>query len=81
MEYAKDWRFPTECPICNDVSGTPQRVTSNDNLLTVALRCAQCHHQWVISAPSPSLFAASDESRPVLRRKPDRRGQPVKASR
>jgi len=61
---ARDWRFPTACPICDAMAGTPYRVQTVAPTLTLALRCGDCGHEWEISAPSPSLF---------LKPRPDRR--------
>jgi len=59
----QDWRFPMACPKCQAATGFPYQV-STDRLITAEIRCRSCHHQWVLSAPSPPFF---------LRRKTDLR--------
>lgn len=64
---AGDWRFPTACPICDAVAGTPYRLQTDAPMLTLALHCGYCGHDWEISAPSPSL---------LVKPRPDRRKSP-----
>jgi len=53
---ARDWRFPTPCPSCEAMTGTPYRVQTDAPILTLTLRCDDCGHEWEISAPAPPLF-------------------------
>ena len=46
---ARDWRFPTPCPICDAMAGTPYHVQTVAPTLTLALRCGDCGHEWEIS--------------------------------
>ena len=62
---AKDWRFPMACPVCKAAAGFPYCANTLQHELMLELRCRDCRHEWVISAPSPSTL--------VLRRKEDRR--------
>jgi hypothetical protein len=55
------------CPHCKAMSGTPRRVHTERDTLTLDLACGGCAHEWSISAVSPSLF---------LRARPDRRKAP-----
>ena len=64
---ARDWQFPMACPVCKAISGTPRRVHTEGETLTLDLVCGGCGHEWSLSALSPSLF---------LRARVDRRKLP-----
>ena len=51
----KDWRFPTMCPACGIVSGTPYRARSVGDRIEMALRCTSCRHDWTVCEPSPAV--------------------------
>jgi hypothetical protein len=56
----KDWQFPTMCPACGIVTGTPYRARSAGDRIEIALRCFSCRHDWSICEPSPPLLVVGD---------------------
>jgi hypothetical protein len=65
MTEPSNWRFPTVCPACFEMSGNPLRLDSSaGELIIVWVRCDCCQFQWRITAATPPL---------ILKPKPDRR--------
>jgi hypothetical protein len=56
----KDWQFPTMCPACGIVTGTPYRARYAGDHIEMALRCTSCRHEWAVREPSPPSLLISD---------------------
>jgi hypothetical protein len=69
---SRDWRFPMACPACQAIQGNPFRVSTTNMVLTttVEVRCAECRHEWGLSAETPSLFGHLFEKATDRRRVP-----------
>lgn len=59
------FRLPIPCPKCLAFGGRPCRAESKTSqLVIVAMRCAECGHEWTAERVTPFLVPPDRRTRP-----------------